>query len=214
MLLHLQPNLRIRLCHSVVKDLQSLGNLHLFLLQEPQAGDPGTADIVENIDFFQVAGLFANDAHRIFTPIPDAVHHIIVDFITAASIAIAAHHTGAICPASQLHVLLVGLPCVFGLDLLHALLIVIGPVCLMAGAHDQRESRRGMLTALASVGTQVQGVVVLRAVPNVLVEAIRDGHTSPSIAFSLDQQAAGCLPGEAQHGLPLVRKVLPVAPVN
>ena len=44
-----------------------------------------------------------------------------------------------------------------------------------------------------------------------LLGAIGDGHASPSIAFSLDQQAAGCLPGEAQHGLPFVRKVLPVA---
>ena len=71
-----------------------------------------------------------------------------------------------------------------------------------------------MLTALAPVGTQMQGVVVLRAVPDVPIEAFRDGYIASHIAFPLDQQAAGGLPGELQHGFPFVTEVLPVTPVN
>ena len=213
-LLDLQPYLRVCPGHGAVKDLHPLGDLHLFLLQKAPAGDPGAADIVENVDLFQITGLLADDADRVFTLYLDALCYVILDLVPAALVTVAAHHTGAVGAACELHVLLMGFSGVLGLDFFHTVFIVIGPVRPVAGTHNKFQSLRDMLAVFPIIGTVQQRIVVFRTVPDVLKPAVAYVEAAPNIAAALDQQAAGGLPGEAQHGLPLVGEVLPVAPAD
>ena len=79
---------------------------------------------------------------------------------------------GAVEVACEFPILFEDFSVVFSHDLLHAVRIIIGPIRSVAWAHDQGKTQRNMFTAFPLIRTAEQGIVVFRAVPDMLVEAL------------------------------------------
>lgn len=103
-LLGLEPDLRIRPGHEPGEYLHSLGELNFLFLQEPGAGDPGAADVIEHIGAAQVTLLLSDHADLVLTAAPDALFHIILDFQAPALIAVASNNAGTAGPSGELHI--------------------------------------------------------------------------------------------------------------
>ena len=147
-LLGLEPDFRIRPGHEPWEYLHAFGELNFLFLQEPGAGDPGAADVIEHIGAAQVTLLLSDHANLVLTAAPDALFHIIPDFQAPALIAIASHNTGTAGPAGELHILPVYLSRPLRFDFLGAALIIIEPACAAARAEGARKSLRNMWAGL------------------------------------------------------------------
>lgn len=133
----------------------------------------------KDIGAAQVPLLLANDADRILAAEVNTLLHIVLDFDTAAFIAIAAYHTGTVDPAGNLHVLPVLSLASLRFHLLGALLERIPFAGGVAGAERDRKAADAVWTVLAFIGTAQQWVVIFRAVIDALKEASQQARPRP-----------------------------------
>ena len=197
-LFHFQPNLRVRSGHRMGKHTLALCHLYFLFLQKADAGDPSAAHIIKDIGAAQVPLLLANDADRILAAAANTLLHIVFDFDTAAFIAIAAYHAGAVDPAGNLHVLPVLSLASLHFHLLDALLERIPFAGGVAGAERDRKAADAVWTVLVFIGAAQQWVVIFRAVIDALERGVAAGKAPAEITFAIDQKAAWSFPCKLQ----------------
>ena len=134
------------------KHTLALGHLHFLFLQKADAGDPCAAHIIKDIGTAQVPLLLANNADRILTAAANALLYIVLDFDTAAIIAITANQAGAVGASGNLHVLPVLSLASLCFHLLGALLERIPFAGGVAGAERDRKAADAVWTVLAFMG--------------------------------------------------------------
>lgn len=132
-----------------------------------------------------------DDADRILAAAANTLLHIVFDFDTAAFIAIAAYHAGAVDPAGNLHVLPVLSLASLYFHLLDALLERIPFAGGVAGAERDRKAADAVWTVLVFIGAAQQWVVIFRAVIDALERGVAAGKATPERAFPATKRPQG-----------------------